>query len=462
MKYVNEEKINNLLADAVKFKPGQLEIILDKAKSLKRLTLGESAALLSVEDPQGIQKIFEAASFVKDAIYGRRVVLFAPLYISNFCANNCLYCAFKSDNVSIKRKVLTAVEIDEQIKWLLKRGHKRILMVCGEQAPKGKSGIHYYLEAIKAIYAAEIGKNKIKRVNINCAPLSIDEFKQLKASGIGTYQIFQETYHEQTYRLMHPAGPKSDPDNRITAPDRAFRAGIDDIGIGALFGLYDWRFETLGLLSHIEHMEKEFKVGPHTISVPRIEPAQGSKLSLHPPHKISDDEFKKVVAILRLSVPYTGIIMSTRENARMRDRLLSLGVSQISAESNTSVGGYSDSTAVTAGGQFSLSDQRSLDEIVGALIAHDYIPSFCAACYRMERTGESFMQLARPGTIKGKCSMNALITLQEYLDDFASASVKEAGYKMISRYFKQLQPDEQDKLKLFFAHVAQGQRDEYV
>jgi 2-iminoacetate synthase len=462
MKYVNEEKINNLLADTAKFKPAQLETILDKAKSLKRLTLGESAALLSVEDPADIQKIFEAASFVKDAIYGRRVVLFAPLYISNFCANNCLYCAFKSDNASIKRKALTAVEIDEQIKWLLKRGHKRILMVCGEQAPKGKSGIHYYLEAIKAIYTAEIGKNKIKRVNINCAPLSIDEFKQLKAGGIGTYQIFQETYHEQTYRLMHPAGPKSDPDNRITAPDRAFRAGIDDIGIGALFGLYDWRFETLGLLSHIEHMEEEFKVGPHTISVPRIEPAQGSQLSLHPPHKISDDEFKKVVAILRLSVPYTGIIMSTRENAQIRDRLLSLGVSQISAESNTSVGGYSDSTAATAGGQFSLSDQRSLDEIVGALIAHDYIPSFCAACYRMERTGESFMQLARPGTIKGKCSMNALITLQEYLDDFASASVKEAGYKMISRYFKQLQPVEQDKLKLFFAHVAQGQRDEYV
>jgi 2-iminoacetate synthase len=462
MKYVNEEKINNLLVDAAKLGRGQLDIILNKAKSLKRLTLAESAALLSVEDPEGIQKIFEAASFVKDAIYGRRVVLFAPLYISNFCANNCLYCAFKADNSLIKRKALTVVEINEQIKWLLRRGHKRILMVCGEQAPKGKTGVGYYLEAIKAIYAAETGKHKIKRVNINCAPLSIDEFKQLKASGIGTYQIFQETYHEQTYRYMHPAGPKSDPDNRITAPDRAFKAGIDDIGIGALFGLYDYRFETLGLLSHIEHLEEEFKVGPHTISVPRIEPAQGSELSLHPPYKISDNAFKKVVAILRLSVPYTGIIMSTRESAAMRDTLLSLGVSQISAESNTSPGGYSASSAAEAGGQFSLSDQRSLDEIVGALIAHDYIPSFCAACYRMERTGESFMQLARPGTIKGKCSMNALITLKEYLDDFASAPVKEAGYKMIDRYFKQLQPAEQDKLKLFFAHVAQGLRDEYV
>ena len=462
MKYINEEKINNLLADAAKLDGRQLGIILDKAKSLKRLALKESAALLSVNDPEYIQKIFDAASFVKDTIYGRRVVLFAPLYISNLCTNTCLYCAFKSDNQKIKRKALTAAEIDEQTKWLLRRGHKRILMVCGEQAPKGKSGISYYLEAIKAIYTAQVGSHKIKRVNINCAPLGIDEFKQLKTSGIGTYQIFQETYHDQTYRLMHPGGPKSDPDNRITAPDRAFVAGIDDLGIGALFGLYDYRFETLGLLSHIEHLEEEFKVGPHTISVPRIEPAEGSELSRHPPYKISDDEFKKVVAVLRLAVPYTGIIMSTRENALLRDRLLSLGVSQISAESNTSPGGYSADSSAQAGGQFSLGDQRSLDEIVGALIAHDYIPSFCAACYRMARTGETFMQLAKPGTIKGKCSMNALITLQEYLDDFASEPVKAAGHQMISRYFKQLEPGEQDKLKFFFAHVAQGVRDEYV
>ena len=462
MKYINEEKINNLLASAAKVDNRKLDVILGKAKSLQRLTLEESAALLSTDDPGYIQKIFDAASFVKDAIYGRRVVLFAPLYISNFCVNTCLYCAFKSDNSLIRRKTLTVTEINEQIKWLLRRGHKRILMVCGEQAPKGKSGSGYYLEAIKAIYAAEVGKNKIKRVNVNCAPLGIDEFKQLKAFGIGTYQIFQETYHDQTYRLMHPAGPKSDPDNRITAPDRAFIAGIDDLGIGALFGLYDYRFETLGLLSHIQHLEKEFKVGPHTISVPRIEPAEGSELSLHPPYKISDDEFKKVVAVLRLSVPYTGIIMSTRENAQMRDRLLSLGVSQISAESNTSPGGYSAGSKEQAGGQFSLGDQRSLDEIVETLIAHDYIPSFCAACYRMERTGETFMQLAKPGTIKGKCNMNALITLQEYLDDFASAKVKASGYKMIERYFSKLDNVDQNRLKLFFDHVDSGIRDEYV
>jgi 2-iminoacetate synthase len=462
MQYINEEKINNLLADSAKLDNRQLDVILKKARSLQRLTLAESAALLAVEDPQGIQKIFAAASLVKDAIYGRRVVLFAPLYISNLCANSCLYCAFKSDNLLIKRKALTIPEINTQIEWLLGRGHKRILMVCGEEAPGGKANIDYYLEAVKAIYTAKVGKHRIKRVNVNCAPLSINDFKQLKKSGIGTYQLFQETYHEQTYRYMHPRGPKSDPDNRIDAVDRAFTAGIDDIGIGALFGLYDYRFEVLGLLSHVEHMEGKFKIGPHTISVPRIEPAEGAELSINPPYKISDNEFKKVVSVLRLSVPYTGIIMSTRESPKMRDALLSLGVSQISAESNTSPGGYSTRVKEQAGGQFSLGDHRSLDQIVGTLITHDYIPSFCAACYRMERTGESFMQLAKPGTIKGKCSMNALVTLKEYLDDFATAQVKKAGYKMIARYSKQLNQHDQEKLKLFLEHVDQGLRDEYV
>ncbi|MDD5561827.1 MAG: [FeFe] hydrogenase H-cluster radical SAM maturase HydG [Candidatus Omnitrophica bacterium] len=504
MKYINEEKIKNLLTDASGLGSSRLDSILDKARSLQRLSLHESAALLSVKNPEYIRRIFEAASFVKDTIYGRRVVLFAPLYISNLCANSCCYCAFKSDNRLIKRKALDVPEIKTQTEWLLRRGHKRILMVCGEAAPGGKSNVDYYIEAVKAIYAAAVGKNKIKRVNVNCAPLSVDDFKKLKASGIGTYQIFQESYHQETYLRMHPAGPKSDPDNRIEAVDRAFKAGIDDIGIGALYGLFDWRFETLGLLSHIEHMEESLGVGPHTISVPRIEPAEGAEMSLDPPYKLTDEEFKKVVAVLRLSVPYTGIIMSTRESARMRDELLNLGVSQISAESNTSPGGYSvvnkeqasmtaekagmtaekagmtaekagmtaekagmtaekaGMTAEKAGSQFSLGDHRSLDQIVGALINYDYIPSFCAACYRMERTGETFMQLAKPGTIKGKCSMNALITLKEYLDDFASKEVKGAGYKMIARYFRQLDRSEQERLKLFFAHVDSGVRDEYV
>ncbi|MFA5224110.1 MAG: [FeFe] hydrogenase H-cluster radical SAM maturase HydG [Candidatus Omnitrophota bacterium] len=476
MKYIDEEKINNLLVDTAKFDSRKLDTILQKAKSLQRLTLEESAVLLSVDDPEYTRRIFKAASLVKDAIYGRRVVLFAPLYISNLCVNRCQYCGFKSDNFGIKRKALTVAEITQQVQWLLKRGHKRILAVCGEAAPAGLSNIDYYVQAVKAIYSVQIGKHRIKRVNVNCAPLSVADFKKLKTSGIGTFQIFQETYHEKTYRAMHISGPKSDPDNRITAPDRAFEAGIDDIGIGPLYGLYDWRFETLGLLSHIEHMEQEFKVGPHTISVPRIEPAEGAELSFNPPYRISDEDFKKVVAVLRLSVPYTGIIMSTRESALMRDALLSLGVSQVSAESSTSPGGYSDRkegvtgmtaekagmTAEKAGSQFSLGDNRTIEEVVASLISHDYIPSFCAACYRKERTGKAFMKLAKPGTIKGKCSMNALITLKEYLDDFASTPVKDAGYKMIAHCSKQLEPAEQEMLKLFLAHVDSGLRDEYV
>jgi 2-iminoacetate synthase len=462
MKYINEERISNLLSKSLKVDEVRLGRILNKAKSLKRLSLDESAALLSVNNPVFVSKIFQAASFVKDEIYGRRVVLFAPLYISNYCRNNCLYCAFRSDNLSIKRRSLTPLEILNQTKLLLRQGQKRILMVCGEASLQGQPDVDYYIKGIKAIYAATYGKNRIKRVNVNCAPLSVEDFKKLKSAGIGTYQLFQETYHHKTYIAMHPRGPKSDPDNRIDAIDRAFAAGIDDIGIGALYGLYDYRFETLGLLSHIEYMEKKFGIGPHTISVPRIEPAEGVELSLNPPYKLSDEEFKKVVAVLRLSVPYTGIIMSTRESPQLRDLLLNLGVSQISAASRTSPGGYSDLTKDSSTGQFSLSDKRSLDEIVGALIKYDFIPSFCAACYRKERTGKVFMDLAKPGTIKGKCSMNALITLKEYLDDFASERVRKEGYWLIERYFRKLDKKDQERLKVFYTHVDSGIRDEYI
>jgi len=462
MKYINEEKINNLLLKVKNTDWHKLDAILEKSQALKRLTLLESAALLCVDEPEYIKKIFNAANFIKDKIYGRRIVLFAPLYISNLCANSCLYCGFKSDNPLIKRKALTVSEINTQTEWLLKRGHKRILMVCAEEATAGKSNIDYYTQAIKAIYAAKVDKNKIRRVNVNCAPLTINEFKLLKESGIGTYQIFQETYHEQTYHQMHPCGPKSDPDNRIDAVDRAFTAGIDDLGIGALFGLYDYKFEVLGLLSHVEHMEEKFKVGPHTISVPRIEPAEGSVLSLNPPYKISDEDFKKVVAVLRLSVPYTGIIMSTRESIKMRDELLALGVSQISAESNTSPGGYSLSDQEQAGSQFSVGDHRSLDQIVGTLINHDYIPSFCAACYRKERTGKVFMQLAKPGEIKDKCNINALVTLKEYLDDFASEEVKKIGEKLIESLSKKLNTNDLQLVQEIFKHLDSGLRDEFV
>lgn len=463
MIHIEEEKIMGLLQEAKHVPEEEFDAIIARSRNLERLTLKETAVLLSAEDPVSVAKIFEVAAFVKNKIYGKRVVLFAPLYISNLCSNKCLYCAFKSDNHFTQRRALTTEQIKEQVKWLLGRGHKRILMVSAEAAPRGSSNIDYYTDSIKAIYSVSVGKHKIKRVNVNCAPLNTDDFRKLKLSGIGTYQLFQETYHEETYRKVHPSGPKSDPDNRIDAVDRAFRAGIDDIGIGVLYGLYDWRFETLALLMHVEHLEKEFNVGPHTISVPRIEEAQGVEFTRHMPYKVNDEDFKKIVAVLRLSVPYTGIILSTRETPRMRDQLFSLGISQISAESRTSPGGYSSfDNNQNTDIQFTLGDQRSLDEVVSSLLEKGFIPSFCAACYRKERTGEIFMDLAKPGTIKGKCSMNALITLKEYLDDFASEEVKMKGYRLIENFKKELDAKSVEQLSRFFDSIDTGKRDEFI
>lgn len=461
MKYIDEERIHDLLAKPGSASQAELDRVLAKAASLKRLSLEEAALLLCERSAAGLRKIEETARGLKEAVYGRRVVLFVPLYVSNVCVNNCLYCSFKADNPLIERRILDPAQIRRETELLLGRGHKRILMVAGEAAP-GKSLIDYYVEGIEAIYSARSGRHRIRRVNINCAPLSVGEFRRLKAAGIGTYQLFQETYHEATYRQVHPSGPKSDPDNRITAIDRAFEAGIDDVGIGALYGLYDWRFEVLAMLMHVEHLEKRFGVGPHTISVPRIEPALGAEFSRHPLAQVSDEEFRQLVAVLRLAVPYTGIILSTRESPAMRDELFALGVSQVSAESRTSPGGYSSAENAGEAAQFCLSDQRSLDEIIGALIARGFIPSFCAACYRKERTGKAFMKLARPGLIKGKCSMNALITLKEYLDDFASKKVREAGYGLIGRMSDSFDGEERKQLCAYFDDIDRGLRDEYV
>lgn len=463
MKYIDEQKIYDLLKEAKRAGTDDVERILRKCRVRQRLTLAETAILLVTENLVSIRKIFSTAGYVKEHIYGNRIVLFAPLYISNRCANSCVYCAFSVGNKEVQRKALNRDEVKEQVRWLLSRGHKRILMVAGESAPAGKSAIDYYVEAVKAIYSVKVGPHCIKRVNVNCAPLTVEEYKRLKEAGIGTYQLFQETYHDETYRKVHPRGPKSDPDNRLEAIDRAFTAGIDDIGVGVLYGLYDYRFETLALLMHIEHLEQKFKVGPHTVSAPRLEPALGSEFSVNPPYKISDNEFKKLVAIIRLAVPYTGLILSTRETPAMRDELFTLGVSQISAESRTSPGGYSSANNnENSDIQFALNDQRPLDEIVSTLLGKKFIPSFCAACYRKQRTGEAFMNLAKPGTIKGKCGVNALITLKEYLDDFASPQTRRVGYKLIDEYRRDLDAKTQQELTRFFAAVDNGIRDEYV
>ncbi|AQT68278.1 2-iminoacetate synthase [Anaerohalosphaera lusitana] len=462
MKHIDAARIEQLLQKHSKTDNAKVDAVLDKARSLQRLTLEETAVLLAADDAQNTEKIMEAAAYVKDAIYGKRVVLFAPLYISNACVNNCRYCGFKCENRSVDRRSLTPEEIKEQVSWLLNRGHKRILMVAGEALNfDGKKAIDYYCDSVQAIYDAQAGKNRIKRVNVNAAPLSVEEFKQLKGIGIGTYQVFQETYHDETYRYMHPSGPKSDPDNRINAIDRAFAAGIDDVGIGVLYGLYDYKFETLAMLMHCEHLENKFNVGPHTISVPRIEPVAGSDVSENVPHPLTDEDFMRLVAILRLSVPYTGIILSTRETPEMRDILVHHGVSQISAESRVSPGGYDDEET-EEGIQFTLGDHRTQDEIIGSLLEQGYLPSFCAACYRKERTGERFMSLAKPGAIKGMCQVNALVTLKEYLDDFASDSVKQAGYKLINKQINSLTGTDREILRDMFKHIDDGVRDEYV
>lgn len=462
MKHIDEAKINRLM-QLPQCSRSEFDAIIEKSKNLQRLTTEESAKLLAVKDKELIDIIYQTAKYVKNTIYGRRVVLFVPLYINNICVNECQYCSFCKNNKVTIRKRLTIDEIKEQTKILLERGHKRILMLSSESADEN-ADTEYFIKAIEAIYSVNVGKNKVKRINVNLAPLSVENFKKLKKAGIGTYQIFQETYHEETYRKLHGTGPKSDPDNRLDAIDRAFKAGIDDIGIGPLYGLYDYRFETLAMFEHISYLEKEFGLGPHVVSVPRLEPAYGSEISHSKKYAFSDEEFKKMVAVIRLSVPYTGIIMSTRETAEMRNELLNLGVSQISAESRVSPGGYErlDDHNAVKDVQFQLNDQRSLEEIVSDLVTYGYMPSFCAACYRRERTGKTFMNLAKPGDIKEKCDVNALVTFKEYLEDFATPEVRKHGYELIEEKLKTMSQRDREAVLKFFENIDKGNRDEYV
>jgi 2-iminoacetate synthase len=461
MKHVDESLINLLLD--IKVTDAEIDAILNKTKNLHRLSLEETAKLLSIKDSKNLQKVFDAASYVKNTIYGRRVVMFVPLYISNYCSNSCIYCGFSANNKFTARKKLSFEEIKKQTEILLKKGHKRILMVAGEMA-SSKENLDYYLGAVKAIYSADYSGNKIKRININVAPMDVESFKILKTSGIGTYQIFQETYHEQTYRKLHIAGAKSSFDNRLDAIDNAFKAGIDDVGIGPLLELYNPYFEVLAIIMHIEYLEKAYGIGPHTISLPRIKVAPGSTYASNSEYKISDENFKKIVAVLRLSVPYTGIIMSTRETSQLRDELVNLGVSQISAESKVTPGGYDKNSSHNENfeRQFNLNDQRTLDEIIKSLLTQGYIPSFCAACYRKNRTGENFMNLAKPGQIKNICDINALVTLKEYLEDFASPAVKKIGYDLIEKSKARLDNASLKTLDKFFEDIDDGVRDKYI
>lgn len=441
--------------------PGRIRDVLQKARELKGLDMTEVATLCHVAAPPLLDELFETARRVKEQIYGHRMVLFAPLYISNVCGNECSYCAFRASNKTLARTALTMDGIRRDTEELVRQGHKRLLMVAGEGYAAANGGFQYILDAIATVYDVTDATGNIRRLNVNLAPLKVDEFRQLKDVGIGTYQLFQETYHRETYAAVHLSGKKRDYDWRASAFDRAMQAGVDDVGMGVLFGLYDWRFELLSLMQHIRHLEDVFGVGCHTISVPRIEPADASELSLAPPAKVSDDDFKKLIAILRLAVPYTGLILSTRESAAIRRECYALGVSQISAGSRTNPGGYSadENASTSAAGQFQLGDHRSLQEIVDELATMGFIPSFCTACYRLGRTGQDFMDLAKPGLIRLKCDPNAVTTFQEYLIDYASESVRCVGEQSIDRELCGMGAKARRNAEKMLAHIRAGKRD---
>ena len=456
--FIQETEIDNILSKKMATDTAQVREVLKKAKELKGLSLEDVAILAPVSDPELLSELFAAARFVKETIYGRRLVIFAPLYISNFCKNECTYCAFRARNTLIERRALTQEEIAREVKILIDQGHKRILMVAGESYPD--EGFPYVLHAIDTIYSVKNKNGEIRRVNVNIAPLTLEEFKELKDAKIGTYQLFQETYHGDTYRKVHLGGKKRDYDWRVTAMDRAMEAGINDVGIGVLFGLFDWRFEVLAMMQHIRHLEAQFGVGPHTISVPRLEPATGSNIAAQPPYPVSDLDFRKIVAILRLAVPYTGIIMSTRETPNIRRETFALGVSQISAGSRTNPGGYfEEGEEQPAGGQFSLGDHRSLDEVIRDVGTLGYIPSFCTACYRLGRTGADFMDLAKPGAIKDHCDPNALSTFMEYLMDYAAPETRKTGEALIEQVLPAMNDKQQKTSRKMLEHVRAGKRD---
>jgi 2-iminoacetate synthase len=461
--FIDDAKIEKILDDAKNPDRVHIDEIIEKARKLKGLTPEDTAVLLQTEDREEIEKIRAAAKEIKEAIYGNRLVLFAPLYIANHCSNNCLYCGFRKDNRELKRVALTMEQIANEVRILEKEGHKRLLMLCGEHPTR--SSLDYFIEAIETAYSVRTDNGgEIRRINVEIAPLSVDDFKCLKGAKIGTYVLFQETYHHATYKKMHPSGPKSDYLWRLTAMNRAQEAGINDVGIGALFGLYDYKFEVLGLLFHALHLDAEFGVGPHTISIPRLEPAINAPAAIKPPRPVTDDEFKNLVAIIRLAVPYTGMILSTRETAETRQEVFELGVSQISAGSRTNPGGYQEGNDEGfRASQFNLGDTRTLDEVIHDITLKGHIPSFCTACYRLGRTGGDFMDLAKPGLIQKYCRTNAIMTFKEYLEDYATPKTKEAGERLIRKLIAET--DKAGRRKTILSRlkrIEDGERDLYI
>lgn len=429
--FIDHEEVLATLAYAEKNKDDLklVDEILEKAKECKGLSHREASVLLACEDPERNEQIYALAKQIKDAIYGNRIVLFAPLYLSNYCVNGCVYCPYHRTNKHITRKKMTQEDIRREVTALQDMGHKRIAIESGEHPVHNP--IEYILESIETIYNTKHQNGAIRRVNVNIAATTVENYRKLKDAGIGTYVLFQETYHKESYEKLHPTGPKHDYAYHTEAMDRAMEGGIDDVGLGVLFGLEDYRYEFAALLMHAEHLEAVFGVGPHTISVPRVRPADDIDLSMFP-HAVDDDSFAKLVACIRIAVPYTGMIVSTRESPAMRERLLHLGVSQISGGSKTSVGGYAEPEPEEENSaQFDVNDTRTLDEVVKWLMELGYVPSFCTACYREGRTGDRFMKLCKSGKIQNCCHPNALMTLKEYLEDYASPETKAVGEALI-------------------------------
>lgn len=460
--FIDDALINGLLAEGKTASRVAVERIIEKAGAAKGLTPAETAALLQVDEPAMLAEIYRTARKVKENIYGRRLVFFAPLYISNYCVNNCVYCGYRRDN-EFRRRKLSKEEIIQEVQVLEDMGHKRLALECGEDPLN--CPIDYVLESINTIYSVKEKNGSIRRINVNIAATTVDHYRLLKEANIGTYILFQETYHRPTYTAMHPAGPKADYDWHTCAMDRAMEGGIDDVGLGVLFGLYDYRYEVLAVLLHALHLEEACGVGPHTISMPRLRPAAGIDLNAFP-HLVADADFKKIVAIIRLAVPYTGMLISTRERPEFRDELLSVGISQLSAGSSTGVGGYyQDKMGLGPSEekpQFMLEDLRGLDEVVRSVCRSGYLPSFCTACYRSGRTGDRFMPLAKSGEIQNVCQPNAILTFKEYLQDYASPETKLAGEEAINEQLALLnKPSLIREVRKQLEKINEGTRDLY-
>ena len=431
--FINHQEILDTLeyAQANRNNRPLIESLIDKAALCQGLSHREAALLLECDEPELVQRIYHLAREIKRKFYGNRIVMFAPLYLSNYCVNGCVYCPYHAKNRTIPRKKLSQEEIRREVIALQDMGHKRLALEAGED-PRNNP-IDYILESIRTIYSIHHKNGAIRRVNVNIAATTVENYRKLKEAGIGTYILFQETYHKENYETLHPTGPKSNYAYHTEAMDRAMEGGIDDVGIGVLFGLNTYRYDFVGLLMHTEHLEAKFGVGPHTISVPRICSADDIDAGDFP-NAISDEIFSKIVAVIRIAVPYTGMIISTRESQESRKKVLELGISQISGGSRTSVGGYAETELPeNNSAQFDVSDTRTLDEVVNWLLELGYIPSFCTACYREGRTGDRFMSLVKSGQIANCCGPNALMTLKEYLEDYASEDTRRKGLELISK-----------------------------